>query len=177
MQFHFEDPQIVRSRSRSISSELLRSPTSPVLGGLAGRKSPRNGGSASGRSPRSSLTSLNSSVGLSLNSVSSINAHAANHASRAHRIQWRSGFSTKIGPKKSNEDTLVSLPYIDHRLCDTAPEVDFYSHAHSGGGSEESGAYFAIFDGHSGVQAATYLQEHLLDSICRYGCYLNEKLS
>lgn len=158
-----------RSRTRSNSSGMGGSPGSPHPGGLGGRKSPRN----ANISPRSSI----SSMGVSLTSVSSVTAAAASHHSRRY-LQWRSGFCTHIGPKATNEDTFVSMPYLNDRIADDG-DAEFHAvqrqlqHS-SGGGVEASAAYFAVFDGHSGAQAALYLQDNLLDKICSHAAFRSD---
>lgn len=43
-----------------------------------------------------------------------------------------------------------------------------------GGGSDESIAYFAVYDGHGGHETADYLQHHLLDSVCSHPSFRDE---
>ncbi len=43
-----------------------------------------------------------------------------------------------------------------------------------GGGSDESIAYFAVYDGHGGHETADYLQHHLLDSVCNHPSFRDE---
>jgi hypothetical protein len=43
-----------------------------------------------------------------------------------------------------------------------------------GGGSDESIAYFAVYDGHGGHETAEYLQHHLLDCVCSHPSFRDD---
>lgn len=112
-------------------------------------------------------------------------------------IRWESGFCTKLGPREKNEDRYVVLPQFNERVptarvtdvllppTSTRPVVNNYTSGLSksllstsldaaskgsflpGGGSDHSCGYFAVYDGHAGDLAATFLQEHLHDRISK----------
>ena len=63
------------------------------------------------------------------------------------------------GPRGYQEDRFVVIPDLDDVL-----EEQLLAAAC---------AYFAVFDGHSGAQAATYLETHLHHSICSHALFMD----
>lgn len=89
-----------------------------------------------------------------------------------------SGYCTKLGPRNTNEDRLISLPDLSVDVDMSSIDV---SAAGGGGGASRGGGkalhghgYFAVYDGHSGDQAATHLQKELHGAICRHPKYFTD---
>lgn len=67
-------------------------------------------------------------------------------------LNWESGSCSLIGKRNSNEDRFVMEDNI----------------ASSSSSSNEKQSFYAVYDGHTGVEAAAYLQENLLKEICKH---------
>lgn len=90
-------------------------------------------------------------------------------------LMWLSGCCSKIGPRETNEDRLVNVPDLTSLLTELGPNDHIDTNLlvgdkgadRLGGGAVDSSAYFAVYDGHGGNQAAIYLQSNLMQKICR----------
>jgi hypothetical protein len=103
----------------------------------------------------------------SFNSTSSIlsNSSAKSTGSNSKcALQWISGYCTKLGPRSTNEDRLISIPsLVKDILCQTGRTLP--------GGSKQG--YFAVYDGHCGDHASSYLQRELHLQICNHPSFLS----
>jgi len=93
----------------------------------------------------------------------------------AKPLKWLSGYCTKLGPRNSNEDRLVCAPDLNFSMLELSGQhadvnalIGDQATATIGGGATDSCAYFAVYDGHCGAQASTYLQNFLMQSIYKY---------
>ncbi|KAJ1402316.1 phosphatase 2C-like domain-containing protein [Ochromonadaceae sp. CCMP2298] len=94
-------------------------------------------------------------------------------SNRGVHLMWASGFCSRVGPRNVNEDRFECCPNLGG-LSSPSKSSDSLSPTPSAGcgGGEESGrAFFAVYDGHGGQQAADYISHRLLDNICQHPLY------
>lgn len=72
-----------------------------------------------------------------------------------NNLEWKSGYCSVLGPRRDNEDRLVALPNLN--------EIESFKNKNI-----ENIGYFAVYDGHSGSQASTHLEETLHVKICKH---------
>ena len=81
-------------------------------------------------------------------------------------IKWTSGSCSKLGPRNTNEDRFVVLDdltsFTDSGDKSEKSIFDFTP------GVETRRAFYAVYDGHCGAHAATFLQSELHSAIIRH---------
>lgn len=85
----------------------------------------------------------------------------------ARELRWECGAVSKLGPRSSNEDTYVVIPDIfalGYGVPLAAPIGGSVNHYP---GSNKQ-AYFAVYDGHCGGDASSYLQNELHKSLFQH---------
>lgn len=144
-----------------------------------------NGSSSSTAAPPSSVGGVKNPAGAC--SAAYAQLSLANHS---EYLMWESGFCSKAGIRDSQEDRFSCHPNINDQVRCAALGVPSSSGALSGdsagattsssglgGGVEEAGGYFGVYDGHGGQAAAIYLEKYLLGNICvhpQFGKNLNQ---
>lgn len=104
---------------------------------------------------------------------------------RSGFLMWECGYCTQIGPKDRNEDRFECRALAPSREGDPPSSSAARRAAGSqlvssstmsqtgeapvllGGGQTGSLGYFGVYDGHSGVEAANYVEKELFDAITR----------
>lgn len=84
-------------------------------------------------------------------------------------LRWISGSCSRLGPRKTNEDRFVVDENISRHVINSCATSSLTSD------NQFKHGYFAVYDGHSGVDAAAFLEEHLHKDICRYVMFLKIK--
>lgn len=74
------------------------------------------------------------------------------------KVEWISGSCSRIGPRKSNEDRLVSICDLNEVVSDSFSGIDRH-------------AFFAVYDGHVGDQASIHCADMLHLAICNHPLY------
>ena len=112
------------------------------------------------------------------------NSHHSNNYSHSHSYNpylrsdqsssssscyWESGYCTILGPRSKNEDRLVALP----DLFDDIPRssLPFFSPSVALSAPPQRQGYFAVYDGHCGDEASTYLQHVFHARVCQHENY------
>jgi serine/threonine protein phosphatase PrpC len=80
-------------------------------------------------------------------------------------LHWQSGYCTILGPRSKNEDRLVALPDLTEETGVIKSNLPFSS---SNLNTSSSQAYFAVYDGHCGDGASTYMQRHFHIEVCKH---------
>ena len=89
--------------------------------------------------------------------------------SSSSAFHWESGYCTILGPRSKNEDRLVALP----DLFDDIPRdsLPFFSPSVALAAPPQRQGYFAVYDGHCGDEASTYLQHVFHTQVCQHENY------
>ena len=135
--------------------------SSPGAGGTTSTRSPSKvgrEGAARGRSRENSCST--SSARFSPSSL----LQGANI-----RPSWEVGSCSKLGPRSSNEDRLVALSDL-REVPVIAADVTFPSPLETDAKPSQHG-FFAVYDGHCGQHASSFLQEKLHEKIARHDSF------
>lgn len=148
-----------------------RSQSSEDSGGRQRRHSLRSAASPSLASSIGTASLHSSSFKHSLQMTSDLLARRDG----CKHLRWRTGYCSKLGPRSVNEDRFVVMPVLPGCGADEPSEemqAMSQSSRHAvphatdcGGGQDSSAGFFAVYDGHCGDQAATFLQEVLMERI------------
>jgi hypothetical protein len=138
--------------------------------------------------PNSALYSA-STGNHSARGASSSSAAAYSHMSRQNHsdyLMWESGYCSKVGIRDSQEDRFSFNPNINDQIRQAASShnsapsssgaVSTPSQPNGtlGGGVENAGGYFGVYDGHGGQPAAIYLEKNLLSNICGHRSFTDD---
>ena len=83
-------------------------------------------------------------------------------------LRWTTGHCTRLGPRNANEDRFSCIPNLAKAMAVSSPTA-------SANGATQSGAvrqgFFAVYDGHCGDQASSFLQTELHAAIYGHSDY------
>jgi serine/threonine protein phosphatase PrpC len=101
-------------------------------------------------------------------------------------LMWESGYCSKVGIRDSQEDRFSFHPNINDQIRQAASShhsppsssgamsTPSQPNGTLGGGVENAGGYFGVYDGHGGQPAAIYLEKNLLGNICAHRSFTDD---
>lgn len=86
-------------------------------------------------------------------------------AERKKAVRVVCGACSKRGPRDYQEDRYVAITDLDYAMVDAGYISPFHG---------ESSSYFAVYDGHSGSDASSFLESNLHLHICNHARFMEE---